>query len=105
MGELAKIKRVMGKLNSDAPHEVMLVIDASMGQNALRQAEQFHKAIGLTGICLTKLDGTAKGGIIFAITHKMKLPIRFIGVGEQLEDLKPFDAKEFVQALFSNISQ
>ncbi len=100
MAELAKIKRVLGKINPAAPHEVMLVIDAGVGQNALRQAEQFHQALGLTGLCLTKLDGTAKGGMIFAITHKMKLPIRFIGVGEQLDDLKPFNAKEFVDALF-----
>lgn len=100
MAELAKIKRVLGKINPAAPHEVLLVIDAGMGQNALRQAEQFHQAIGLTGLCLTKLDGTAKGGMAFAITHKMKLPIRFIGIGEQLEDLKPFHAKEFVEALF-----
>ncbi len=101
MAELAKIKRVLTKINPTAPHEVMLVIDAGIGQNALRQAEQFHQSIGLTGLCLTKLDGTAKGGMVFAITNKMKLPIRFIGVGEQLDDLKPFDAKEFVNALFN----
>ncbi len=101
MAELAKIKRVLTKINPAAPHEVMLVIDAGTGQNALRQAEQFHQSIGLTGLCLTKLDGTAKGGMVFAITNKMKLPIRFIGVGEQLDDLKPFDAKEFVNALFN----
>ncbi len=100
MAELAKIKRVLGKINPAAPHEVMLVVDAGIGQNALRQAEQFHQAIGLTSLCLTKLDGTAKGGMAFAITHKMKLPIRFIGVGEQIDDLKPFHAKEFVDALF-----
>lgn len=100
MAELAKIKRVLGKINPAAPQEVMLVIDAGIGQNALRQAEQFHQAIGLTGLCITKLDGTAKGGMIFAITHKMKLPIRFIGIGEQIDDLKPFNAKEFVDALF-----
>lgn len=102
MTELAKIKRVLGKINPAAPQEVMLVIDAGIGQNALRQAEQFHKAIGLTGLCITKLDGTAKGGMVFAITHKMKLPIRFIGVGEQIDDLKPFQAKEFVDALFQD---
>jgi fused signal recognition particle receptor len=101
MAELAKIKRVLGKINPGAPHEVMLVIDATIGQNALRQAEQFHQAIGLTGLCITKLDGTAKGGMVFAITHKIKLPIRFIGIGEQLDDLKPFNAKEFVNALFT----
>jgi fused signal recognition particle receptor len=102
MAELTKIKRVLGKMNPAAPQEILLVIDAGMGQNALRQAEQFHQAVGLTGLCLTKLDGTAKGGIIFAITHQMKLPIRFIGIGEQLEDLKPFHAPEFVEAMFSS---
>ncbi len=102
MAELAKIKRVLGKINPATPQEVMLVIDAGIGQNALRQAEQFHQAIGLTGLCITKLDGTAKGGMVFAITHKMKLPIRFIGIGEQLDDLKPFNAKEFVNALFQD---
>lgn len=101
MQELAKIKRVLTKQDPTAPHEVMLVIDASMGQNALAQAEQFHQAVGLTGICLTKLDGTARGGIIFAIADKLQVPIRFIGVGEQLEDLKPFNAVEFVNALFT----
>lgn len=104
MAELAKIKRVLGKINPSAPQEVLLVIDAGIGQNALRQAEQFHQAIGLTGLCLTKLDGTAKGGMAFAITHKMKLPIRFIGIGEQPDDLKPFHAKEFVDALFQEQS-
>jgi len=100
MAELEKIKRVMGKLNSEAPHETMLVIDAGTGQNALSQAEQFHQTIGLTGLSLTKLDGTAKGGIIFALAEKMKLPVRFIGVGEHIDDLKPFDASAFVDALF-----
>ena len=100
MAELAKIKRVLAKINPAAPHEVLLVLDAGIGQNALRQAEQFHQAMKLTGLCLTKLDGTAKGGMAFAITHKLKLPIRFIGVGEQLDDLRPFHAQEFVEALF-----
>jgi fused signal recognition particle receptor len=100
MEELAKIKRVLGKLDADAPHEVMIVLDATTGQNALAQTEQFHDAIGLTGITLTKLDGTAKGGIIFSIANKTKLPIRFIGVGEGIEDLRPFDADEFSRALF-----
>lgn len=100
MAELAKIKRVLGKLDPKAPQEILLVLDAGIGQNALRQAEQFNQTLGLTGLCLTKLDGTAKGGMAFALTHKLKLPIRFIGVGEQLEDLKPFNAKEFVEALF-----
>ncbi len=102
MDELAKIKRVMQKLDANAPHETMLVIDASMGQNALNQAQQFHDVINLTGMALTKLDGTAKGGIVFAIADKMQLPIRFIGVGEQIDDLKPFDSKTFVEALFQS---
>lgn len=100
MAELQKIKRVIGKVIPDAPHETMLVIDAGTGQNALNQADQFNSAIGLSGITLTKLDGTAKGGIIFAIAKKMRLPIRFIGVGETIDDLRPFDAKQFVDALF-----
>ncbi|QKQ28161.1 signal recognition particle-docking protein FtsY [Candidatus Reidiella endopervernicosa] len=99
MEELKKIKRVMGKKNEQAPHEVMLVVDAGTGQNALNQAEQFHNAVGLTGITLTKLDGTAKGGIVIAIAKRLGIPIRFIGVGEGIEDLRPFDASEFVDAL------
>ena len=101
MEELKKIKRVIAKLDEAAPHEVMLTVDAGTGQNALAQAEQFHKDIGLTGITLTKLDGTAKGGIIVAIARKLGVPIRFIGVGEAIEDLRPFDAGEFVDALFA----
>ena len=100
MDELAKITRVMKKIDPDAPHEVMLVVDAGNGQNALNQAVEFHSAVGLTGITLTKLDGTAKGGIIFAIADRLGVPIRFIGVGEGIEDLRPFDADEFVRALF-----
>jgi fused signal recognition particle receptor len=100
MDELVKIKRVMKKIDPDAPHEVMLVVDAGNGQNALNQAVEFHNAIGLTGITLTKLDGTAKGGILFAIAERLGVPIRFIGVGEGIEDLRPFDADEFVRALF-----
>ena len=100
MAELAKIKRVMQKLNAAAPHETLLVLDASTGQNALNQAKQFHKEIGLTGVAITKLDGTARGGVIFSIANELKLPIRFIGVGEQLDDLQPFDAKQFVEAIF-----
>lgn len=100
MEELKKIKRVIGKLDEEAPHEVMLVIDAGTGQNALNQAQQFHETIGLTGITLTKLDGTAKGGIIFAIANKLDIPIRFIGIGESIENLREFDASEFVDALF-----
>jgi len=100
MEELAKIKRVLGKLDSAAPHEVLIVLDATTGQNALAQTEQFNKIIGLTGVALTKLDGTAKGGIIFSIANKTGLPIRFIGVGEGIDDLRAFDAKDFVEALF-----
>jgi len=100
MEELKKIKRVLTKLDVAAPHEVLLVVDAGTGQNAINQAEQFNTAVGLTGICLTKLDGTAKGGIIFAIAKRLSLPIRFIGVGETIEDLREFDADQFVNALF-----
>ena len=99
MEELKKIKRVMGKVDAAAPHEVLLVVDASTGQNALNQAVQFHEAVGITGLILTKLDGTAKGGIVFAIARRLGLPIRFIGVGESIEDLRTFDAAEFVAAL------
>ena len=101
MQELQKVKRVLAKLDAEAPHEVMLVIDAGNGQNALYQAEQFHQAIQLTSVTLTKLDGTAKGGIIFAIADKLKLPIRFIGIGEGIDDLRSFNAHEFVSALFA----
>lgn len=100
MEELKKIKRVLSKIDPLAPQEVILVLDATTGQNALRQAEQFHEAMGVTGLVITKLDGTAKGGIIFAIAEKMKLPIYFIGVGEQADDLLPFDPNEFIDALF-----
>lgn len=100
MNELSKVVRVMKKLDPQAPHEVMLVLDAGTGQNAISQAKQFREAVGVTGITLTKLDGTAKGGIIFAIAKQFELPIRFIGVGEQIDDLRPFSADEFVQALF-----
>lgn len=100
MAELTKVKRVMAKLDEAAPHEVMLVLDAGTGQNALSQAALFNKAVGVTGISLTKLDGTAKGGVIFAIAKQLGMPIRFIGVGEKIDDLRPFDADEFVEALF-----
>jgi len=102
MEELKKVKRVMGKLDTTAPHEVLLVVDAGTGQNALTQAQQFNEAVGLTGITLTKLDGTAKGGVIFAIAQKLQIPIRFIGVGEGIDDLRPFNAEEFVAALFAS---
>lgn len=100
MNELAKVVRVMKKLDETAPHEVMLVLDAGTGQNALSQAQVFQQAVGVTGITLTKLDGTAKGGIVFAIARQLQLPIRFIGVGEQAEDLRAFEAETFVDALF-----
>jgi fused signal recognition particle receptor len=99
MDELTKIARVLKKLDPEAPHEVMLVVDATTGQNALNQAVQFHRAVGLTGITLTKLDGTAKGGIVFAIAERLKVPIRFIGVGEGIDDLRSFDPDEFLDAL------
>ena len=99
MDELKKVKKVIGKHDAQAPHEVMLVVDAGTGQNALSQAEQFNAAVGLTGITLTKLDGTARGGIIFAIAKKLAIPIRFIGVGESIEDLRVFNADEFVEAI------
>lgn len=100
MEELKKIKRVMGKLDEQAPHEIMLVVDAGTGQNALNQAQEFNNTVGLTGITLTKLDGTAKGGIVFAIARQLNIPLRFIGVGEGIENLREFNAKEFVDALF-----
>lgn len=100
MDELRKVVRVMGKLDDNAPHEVMLVLDAGTGQNALAQAAHFQEAVGVSGLTLTKLDGTAKGGVIFAIARKLGLPIRFIGVGEAAEDLRPFAAKDFIDALF-----
>jgi fused signal recognition particle receptor len=100
MEELKKVVRVIKKIDPDAPHEVMLVLDATMGQNAVAQAEHFKAAVDVTGITLTKLDGTAKGGVVFAIAHTLGIPIRFVGVGEALEDLRPFQAKPFVEALF-----
>ena len=100
MQELEKIKRVLKKHNEDAPHETLLVIDGGSGQNAVQQAKEFHKSINLSGLAITKLDGTAKGGVLFSISDALKLPIRFIGVGEAIEDLKPFNSKDFVDALF-----
>ncbi|WP_350238521.1 signal recognition particle-docking protein FtsY [Pectobacterium colocasium] len=101
MEELKKIVRVMKKLDEDAPHEVMLTLDASTGQNAVSQAKLFNEAVGLTGITLTKLDGTAKGGVIFAIADQFAIPIRYIGVGEGIDDLRPFKADDFIEALFA----
>ncbi|MEE4251205.1 MAG: signal recognition particle-docking protein FtsY [Alcanivoracaceae bacterium] len=103
MEELSKVVRVMKKLIPDAPHEVLLVLDAGTGQNAINQAREFRNAVGVTGLALTKLDGTAKGGVLFALAKTIGLPIRFIGVGEKLEDLRPFEAEEFVQALFEDV--
>lgn len=103
MDELAKIKRVLGKIDPSAPHETMLVLDAGTGQNALSQASNFKQAIGVTGITLTKLDGTARGGMIFSVSENLQLPIRYIGVGESVEDLREFDSEEFVDALMSDI--
>src|SRR5690606_21537882 len=99
MEELRKIKRVLGKLDGAAPHEVLLVLDAGTGQNALVQMQQFHEAVGVTGVVLTKLDGTAKGGVIFALCRRFGVPVRYIGVGEGVEDLQPFRAEDFVTAL------
>ncbi|GAA5129267.1 signal recognition particle-docking protein FtsY [Alloalcanivorax gelatiniphagus] len=104
MEELSKVTRVMKKLSPEAPHEVLLVLDAGTGQNAINQAQEFRDTAGVTGLVLTKLDGTAKGGILFALAKRTGLPIRFIGVGEQLEDLRPFNAEEFVQALFEDVA-
>lgn len=100
MQELQKIRRVIGKLVPDAPHETLLVLDATTGTNALNQAREFNKAVPLTGVVVTKLDGTSKAGIVVAIRRELGLPIRFIGVGEQMDDLQPFDAHQFVEALF-----
>ncbi|MCC1496203.1 signal recognition particle-docking protein FtsY [Alcanivorax sp. 1008] len=104
MEELSKVVRVMKKLIPDSPHEVLLVLDAGTGQNAINQAKEFRNAVGVTGLALTKLDGTAKGGVLFALAKTTGLPIRFIGVGEKLEDLRPFEAEEFVQALFEDVT-
>jgi fused signal recognition particle receptor len=101
MEELKKIRRVLQKKNPEAPHEVLLVLDASTGQNGLRQAKEFLASVGVTGIVLTKLDGTAKGGIVLAIAHEMKIPVKYIGVGETIDDLQPFDRTAFVEALFA----
>ena len=105
MDELSKIRRVLAKFDATAPHEVMLVLDAGTGQNAISQATLFQEAVQVSGLVLSKLDGTAKGGVIFAIANQLGLPIRFIGVGEQIDDLRAFDAKQFVQALFENKQQ
>lgn len=105
MDELAKVKRVLGRRDETAPHEVMLVLDASQGQNALVQAEKFHDALGLTGITVTKLDGSAKGGILLAIANTLKVPVRYIGIGEGAEDMQPFSSHDFVDALLASGEQ
>ncbi len=102
MDELAKVKRVIERRDATAPHEIMLVLDASQGQNALVQAEKFHEALGLTGITITKLDGSAKGGILLAIANQLQVPVRFIGIGEAAEDMQPFSAEQFVDALLAS---
>jgi fused signal recognition particle receptor len=101
MAELDKIRRVIRRVVPDAPHEVLLVLDATVGQNGLVQAREFLAASGATGIVLTKLDGTAKGGVAIAIAHELRLPIRYVGLGEAIEDLAPFDVDEYVDALFT----
>ncbi len=101
MDELSKVKRVISRRDESAPQEIMLVLDASQGQNALVQAQKFHAALGLTGITVTKLDGSAKGGILFAIASQLQVPVRFIGIGESAEDMQPFAAAEFVDALLA----
>jgi fused signal recognition particle receptor len=105
MDELAKVKRVIKRRDATAPHEIMLVLDASQGQNALVQAEKFHEALGLTGITITKLDGSAKGGILLAIANQLQVPVRFIGIGEAAEDMQPFSAGQFVDALLASGSK
>ena len=102
MEELKKVRRVMGKLDESAPHEVMIVLDASIGQNAVLQAKQFKEAVGVSGVTLTKLDGTAKGGVIFAIAKQLEIPVRFIGIGEGIDDLREFDAHDFISALLEH---
>jgi fused signal recognition particle receptor len=102
MEELSKINRVLARQDEDAPHSVLLVLDAVTGQNAISQAKEFQAAVNVSGIILTKLDGTAKGGVIFAIAKQMRMPIHYIGVGEQIDDLRPFSASQFVEALFGS---
>lgn len=103
MDELAKMKRVMQKRTDSAPHEVLLVLDASTGQNALRQAEEFIESVDVTGLALTKLDGTAKGGVVIGVSHQFGVPVKYIGVGEEIDDLQVFDRKGFVEGLFKGI--
>ena len=102
MDELTKIKRVMNKVVEGAPHEVILVLDASTGQNAMQQAKAFTEAVDITGLALTKLDGTAKGGIVIGISHELNVPVKYIGLGEKMEDLQVFDKTTFVNAIFGD---
>ena len=104
MAELAKVRRVVSKQQADAPHETLLVLDATMGQNALNQAQEFMSQVQVSALCLTKLDGTAKGGVIFALAERLKLPIRYVGIGEQADDLQVFDAREFTRALLGDFA-
>jgi fused signal recognition particle receptor len=105
MDELKKIKRVLARLDPTAPHEVLLVLDGTIGQNAVAQAEQFNKGLGVTGLVVTKLDGTAKGGVVLAIAQRLNIPIRFVGVGEDAEDFGVFNAREFVSALLKSADE
>ena len=105
MQELEKISRVMKKIVPEAPHDVFLVLDATTGQNAILQAREFSKVADVSGLVLTKLDGTAKGGVVVAIAHELQVPVRYIGVGERIDDLQPFDIRRYVEALFHGTSQ
>ena len=102
MQELAKVRRVVGKAHEGAPHEVLLVVDATMGQNAIAQAREFHRALGVTGIAVAKLDGTAKGGVVLPLARELALPVQWLGVGEGIDDLVEFDARQFTDALFGD---
>ncbi len=105
MDELKKMRKIIGRELQGAPHETILVLDATTGQNAVQQAKMFNEAIDLTGIALTKLDGTAKGGVIISIANELSIPVKYIGIGERLEDLREFNAQEFVEALFESGSE
>lgn len=104
MNELTKIKKVMQKVEPEAPHEILLVLDGSTGQNAFEQAKQFIKATDVTALAITKLDGTAKGGVVIGISHQLKVPVKYIGLGEKISDLQPFNSRDFIESLFSNTS-
>ncbi len=104
MNELTKIKKVMQKVEPEAPHEILLVLDGSTGQNAFEQAKQFIKATDVTALAITKLDGTAKGGVVIGISHQLKVPVKYIGLGEKISDLQRFNSRDFIESLFSNTS-